>query len=64
MSDAENEIMLDLLCDKFVYGLDANESKQLSELGFAAREADSIEQTIAALGLVDLDAEAAMPAHL
>ncbi len=64
MSDAEKEIMLDLLCDKFVYGLDENESKQLSELGFDAREADSIEQTIAALGLVDLDAEAAMPAHL
>ena len=30
MSDAEKEIMLDLLCDNFDYGLDENETKQLS----------------------------------
>lgn len=64
MSDQEKEIMLDLLCDKFVYGLDDAEAKQLNELGFDAKEAASIEQTIAALGLVGLDAEAPMPAHL
>lgn len=64
MSDEEREKMLDLLCDKFVYGLSEEESQKLDDLGFDPGEAVSIERTIAALGLVDLDAESPMPASL
>ncbi|NOT48289.1 MAG: hypothetical protein HOP17_11140, partial [Acidobacteria bacterium] len=64
MNIEEKEKMLDLLCDKFVYGLSEEESKQLEHLGYDRLEAESIEKTIATLGLVDLEAESAMPAGL
>lgn len=64
MSDEEKEKMLDLLCDKFVYGLSEDDARQLEKLGYDKREAESIEKTIAALALVDVDAESEMPAHL
>lgn len=64
MKDEENERMLDLLCDKYVYGLSEEEAKELERLGFDPQDAESIERTVAALGLVDADAEAQMPASL
>ena len=64
MSDEEKEKVLDLLCDKFVYGLSEEETKELERLGYDPQEAESIEHTIATLGMVDLDAEAEMPASL
>lgn len=64
MSDEEKEKVLDLLYDKFVYGLNEEEARELDSLGYDAGEAESIEKTIAVLGLVGLEAEAAMPASL
>lgn len=64
MTGEEREKMLDLLCDKFVYGLNEEDSKQLDRFGYDAKEADSIEKTIAALGMVNLDIESEMPAGL
>lgn len=64
MNVEEKEKMLDLLCDKFVYGLDEADAKQLDNFGYDPKEADSIEKTIAALGLVGLDTESEMPAGL
>jgi hypothetical protein len=64
MSDEEKEKVLDLLCDKFVYGLTDEEATELDRLGYDPAEADSIEMTVAALALVDLDGEAPMPASL
>jgi hypothetical protein len=63
MSDQEREKVLDLLYDKFVYGLSEEEATELERLGYDPTEAESIEKTVAALGLVDLD-EAEMPASL
>lgn len=64
MTEKEREMMLDLLCDKFVYGLSEEEARKLEELGYDQREAESIEMTIAALSMADLDAEAEMPVSL
>jgi anti-sigma-K factor RskA len=64
MSGEEKEKVLDLLCDKYVYGLSEEEAKELERLGYDPKDAESIEKTIAALGLIDLEAEAAMPASL
>ncbi len=63
MNGEEKEKMLDLLCDKFVYGLTDEQTRQLESLGYNQKEADSIEMTVAALGLVDVDAQSAMPSH-
>ena len=64
MSSEDKEKMLDLLCDKFVYGLSEDEQRRLEEQGFDPKEADSIEQTVAALSLAGLDTEAEMPEGL
>ncbi|MGD9588909.1 MAG: anti-sigma factor [Pyrinomonadaceae bacterium] len=64
MTDNEKELMLDLLVEKFVYGLSDEDSKKLEGLGYEPAEAESIELTIATLGMVDLPAEDQMPAHL
>ena len=64
MTEKEREMMLDLLCDKFVYGLSEEEANKLEEFGYDPREAESIEQTIAALSIVDLESEAEMPVRL
>lgn len=64
MSDDEKEMMLDLLCDKFVYGLSDDEARELDRIGYDPAEARSIEQTVATLGLVDLSDDARMPAGL
>ncbi len=64
MNSEEKEKVLGLLCDKFVYGLGNEEAKELDRLGYHPDEAASIERTVAVLGLIDLDAEAAMPTSL
>jgi hypothetical protein len=64
MNGEENEKVLDLLCDKFIYGLSEEEARQLEELGYDTSEAESIELTIAMLSMADLDAEEQMPAAL
>jgi len=61
MTENEREMMLDLLCDKFVYGLSEEEAKKLEELGYDPKEAGSIEMTVAALSMADLETEE-MPA--
>ena len=64
MTGEEKEKVLDLLYDKFVYGLNDEEARELDHLGYDQRDAESIEKTIAALGLVDLDSATEMPASL
>ncbi len=64
MSEQEKDKVLDLLYDKFVYGLDDKESKELVALGYELDEADSIERTVAALSLVELDATSELPSDL
>ena len=64
MNGEDKEKMLDLLCDKFVYGLSEDEARKLEELGFDLKDAESIEQTVAALSLAGLDTEAEMPGSL
>ena len=64
MSSEEKEKMLDLLCDKFVYGLSEEDARELEKLGIDPKESESIEQTVAALSLAGLDTEAEMPEAL
>lgn len=64
MTDQEKEMMLDLLVEKFIYGLSEEDSKKLDKLGYDPSEAESIELTVATLGMVDLPANEHMPAHL
>ena len=64
MSDENNEKVLDLLFDKYVYGLSEEEAAELERLGYDPRDAESIEMTVAALSMADLDTEAEMPANL
>ena len=64
MSDEEREKVLDLLCGKYVYGLSDDEARELERLGYDPQDAESIEKTIAALGLIDVDSEAEVPASL
>jgi hypothetical protein len=66
MNENTEEIMLDLLCKQAVYGLNEEETKQLSQLekGFGGLDAESIEATAAMIALVGVDAKAEMPTHL
>ena len=67
MNEEMNERMLDLLCKKAVYGLDANEEQQLTEIQRDAGVADdalSFELTAAAIGMTAVDANEEMPAAL
>ena len=67
MNENMEEIMLDLLCKKAVYGLDANEEKQLAELerqSGAAGESQSFELTAAAISIAHLEMSEPMPANL
>ncbi len=64
MSSEDKEKMLDLLCDKFVYGLSEDDARELERLGIDPKEAESIEQTVAALSLAGLDTESEMPEAL
>ncbi len=64
MTENEREKMLDLLCDKFVYGLNEEDAKKLEELGYDPREAESIELTVAELSLAELESRSEMPAGM
>jgi anti-sigma-K factor RskA len=67
MNESPQEIMLDLLCKKAVYGLDAQEERQLDELQREAGIGDvstSFELTTAAIAMTDVDTSEQMPAHL
>lgn len=64
MNEDTKEIMHDLLCKQAVYGLDEQETKQLQQLGYDGAEHESIDLTVAALGLVGLNTKDEMPAHL
>ena len=67
MNQDTEELMLDLLCKKAVYGLDDGEQRQLADLqrssgpGF---DPESFELTAAAIGTIGLDARAELPANL
>lgn len=67
MNENMEEIMLDLLCKKAVYGLDDNEERRLvqleRELGRES-QSQSFELTAAAIGIADLDTSPVMPSHL
>ncbi|MBC7899335.1 MAG: anti-sigma factor [Saprospiraceae bacterium] len=63
MTEDENEIMLDLLCKKAVYGLTKEEAGLLEQFEAGDFDAGSFEETAAAIGLIDLKAEP-MPDHL
>ena len=68
MNQEKEELMLDLLCKKAVYGLTADEETQLADLergSGRSEDAESIELTVAALSLAGLDhAHAEMPKNL
>ena len=67
MSNDMNEIMLDLLCKKAVYGLDPHEETQLAELQRRADAADetlSFELTAAAIMMATVEEKEEMPAAL
>jgi anti-sigma-K factor RskA len=67
MKEDMEEIMLDLLCKKAVYGLDANEEKQLAELEAKVggpSQSQSFELTAAAISMAHLDMSEPMPANL
>jgi anti-sigma-K factor RskA len=68
MNQEMEELMLDLLCKKAIYGLTTGEETQLADLQRAAGnlgDAESIELTVAALSLAGLDyGEAVMPKNL
>ena len=67
MNEKTEEIMLDLLYKKAVYGLSEQEERELSELQREAGVADealSFELTAAAIGTIGADMNAEMPAAL
>ena len=64
MSEDKKEIMLDLLCKQAVYGLDEQETLQLEQLGYDDAENESIDLTVASLGLIGLETKQEMPTHL
>ncbi len=67
MNENIDELMLDLLCKKAIYGLDANEEKQLAELERKAggeSHSQSFELTVATLAMADLDTSEPMPVNL
>lgn len=64
-NEENNDMLFDLLTKKAVYGLDAAEQRQLTELdmGTADMEFRSLEMAVAAVSMVGIDEEP-MPAHL
>ena len=65
MNDETNDILLDLLTKKAIYGLDEAEQRQLEELdpGTADLEFESLEMAAAAINMAGVDNEP-LPAHL
>jgi anti-sigma-K factor RskA len=66
MNENMEEVMLDLLCKKAVFGLNEQEEKQLAELQqeAGADATTSFELTAATLAMADLDTSEEMPSHL
>lgn len=64
MTNEERELMLDLLCEKFVYGLSDEDASKLDSLGYDPKEAEAIELTVAALTIAGAELEAPMPKSL
>lgn len=64
MTNEERELMLDLLCDKFVYGLSEEDARKLESLGYDPQEAEAIELTVAALTAAGEELQAPMPKSL
>ena len=66
MIDDRQEILLDLLTKRAIYGLDEAEIGQLTDLSAALNYSadDSFDLTAAAIGLSESNMDEAMPAHL
>lgn len=67
MKEDMEEHMLDLLCEKAVYGLDEREERQLSEIQKTfgpGYEAESFELAVAAISTANLDLKLELPANL
>lgn len=67
MNENVDEVMLDLLCKKAVYGLSEHEEKELADLERGSGNEDlsqSFELAAAAIGVAELDASEPMPANL
>src|SRR6476620_8013995 len=66
MSQNTEELILDLLCKRAVYGLTDDEARQLSELGgdIDGDDAASLEATAAMIALAGVDSNDQMPAHI
>lgn len=67
MNEMQEEQLYDLLCKQAMYGLTAEEAKQLAELESRAdisMDAQSLELTAASIGMIGLDADEPLPAHL
>jgi Anti-sigma-K factor rskA len=64
MNEDKKELMLDLLCKQAVYGLNEQETRQLEQIEYATADGESIDLTVAALGMIDLNTRQEMPAHL
>jgi anti-sigma-K factor RskA len=66
MSEEQKEQFFDLLTMKAVYGLDEEAQRQLDEFDREAAEMEfrSLEKTAAAISMIGLDANEAMPQHL
>lgn len=66
MNGEQQELFFDLLTKKAIYGLDEAEQQQLDSMGqgSAGDELFSFEMTAAAISMIDMTAEEAMPASL
>ena len=64
MNEDRKELMLDLLCKQAVYGLNEQETRQLEHFEYATADGESIDLTVASLGLIDLNTRQEMPSHL
>lgn len=66
MSEANQELMFDLLTKKAIYGLDDAERRELDGLdtGLAESEFRSLEMTAAAISMVGVSNEESLPSHL
>ncbi|MGQ0542504.1 MAG: anti-sigma factor domain-containing protein [Blastocatellia bacterium] len=67
MNEMQEEQLYDLLCKQAMYGLTAEETKQLAEIENLADggiDAQSLELTAASIGMIDINANEPLPAHL
>lgn len=66
MNEDRQELLFDLLAKKAIYGLDDTEQRQLDELDTATSENEfrSLEITATAIGLIGVEQDEPLPAHL